>query len=289
VTALRIGALAWRVQRSASIAAWAARLERAVAEAARAGARLLLTAEYAPLEAAAGAQPDLAGELRRAVAQAPEAVAAAQAIAQRHAVWLLPGTMPFGSEAGVVNRAPLIAPDGALAWQDKHVMTRFEAEEWGITEGRPPAVFETEFGRIGIAICFDAEFPALVRAQVEAGAWLILVPSCTDTRAGNHRVALASAARAMENQCFVAMAPTVGAAPWSAALDRNHGAAAIFGPVDRGFPEDGVLARGGLDEAGWVYADLEPARLEAVRREGAVRNHRMWPAPPPPARVLRPE
>ena len=65
-----------------------------------------------------------------------------------------------------------------------------------------------------------------MRAQVEAGAWLILVPSCTDTVAGYERVRLAAAARAMENQCFVAMAPTVGAAPWSGALDVNRGAGA---------------------------------------------------------------
>jgi predicted amidohydrolase len=289
VSAIRIGALAWRVARGGSVAAWAERLEHAAAEAVRNGAQLLFTAEYAPLEIALGAEPDLAAELRAAVARAPEAVAAAQAIARRHGVWLLPGSLPFRDMAGPVNRAPLIAPDGAVAWQDKHVMTRFEAEDWGIVPGRPPAVFETAFGRVGIAICFDAEFPALVRAQVEAGAWLILVPSCTDTLAGYHRVALACAARAMENQCFVAMAPTVGAAPWSGALDMNRGAAAVFGPVDRGFPEDGVLARGGLDEAGWVYADLDPARLEAVRRDGAVRNHRAWPPPPPPCRVLRPE
>ena len=210
MSALRIGALAWRVARGGSVAAWAERLERAVAEAVRNGAQLLFSAEYAPLEVALGSEPDLAAELRTAVARAPEAVAAAQAIARRHGVWLLPGTLPFREPAGPVNRAPLIAPDGTVAWQDKHVMTRFEAEEWGITPGRPPAVFETAFGRIGIAICFDAEFPALVRAQVEAGAWLILVPSCTDTLAGYHRVTLACAARAMENQCFVAMAPTVG-------------------------------------------------------------------------------
>ena len=55
-----------------------------------------------------------------------------------------------------------------------------------------------------------------------------------------------------------------------------------FGPVDRGFPEDGVLARGALDEPGWVLATLDPARIEAVRADGGVRNHRDWPAAPFP-------
>ena len=285
---LRIGLMAWRIGRGEGVAAWASRLDRAVAEAAGARARLLLLPEYAPLEAAAGDQPDLAAELRRGVAQAAEAVAAARAVARRHGVWLVPGTMPFADGARIVNRAPLIAPDGRVAFQDKHVMTRFEAEEWGISPGTPPAVFDTEFGRIGIAICFDAEFPPLVRAQVEAGAWLILVPSCTDTLAGYHRVRIAAAARAMENQCFVAMAPTVGAAPWIGTLDANCGAAGAYGPVDRGFAEDGVVVQGALDAPGWVYADLDPARLEAVRRDGAVRNHLAWPAPPPPCAVRTP-
>ncbi len=288
MTALRLGLLAWRVERGDGLAAWAARLDRAVAEAAGTGARLLLLPEYAPLEAAAGARPDLAAELHRAIALGPELLGAARRVAQRHGVWLLPGSLPVRTGDRTVNRAPLIAPDGRVAFQDKHVMTRFEAEDWGITAGAPPAVFATEFGRIGIAICFDAEFPHLVRAQVAAGAWLILVPSCTDTLAGYHRVRLACAARAMENQCYVAMAPTVGDAPWIGTLDANRGAAAAFGPVDRGFPEDGVLAGGALDAPGWTYVELDPARLAAVRTEGAVRNHLAWPAAPPPCPVLEP-
>ena len=154
--------------------------------------------------------------------------------------------------------------------------------------GGPPAVFETPWGRIGIAICYDLEFPALVRAQVEAGAWLILVPTCTDTMWGFNRVRLAARARALENQCYVAIAPTVGDAPWSATLDTNRGYAAVYGPVDRGFPEDGLLARGALDADQWVFADLDPARLEQVRADGGVRNHRDWPADPPPAPVIAP-
>jgi predicted amidohydrolase len=197
----------------------------------------------------------------------------------------MPGTLPCATATGVVNRAPLIGPDGSVAWQDKHVMTRFETEQWGIAPGAPPAVFDTPWGRIGIAICFDAEFPTLVRAQVEAGAWLILVPSCTDTMHGFNRVRIAAAARAMENQCYVAVAPTVGLAPWSASLDDNRGFSAVFGPVDRGFPDDGVLACGALDQPGWLFADLDATTLDAARKNGAVRNHASWPPAPPPCPV----
>lgn len=288
MTVLRIGLCQWRIGHGGSVGAWADRLDVQVAAAARRGAELVVMPEYAPIELAAGATPDLVGELARAVAAASDAVAAARDVARRHAVWLVPGSLPVRDGSRIRNRAPLIAPDGRVAWQDKHVMTRFEAEEWGVTPGDPPSVFETPWGRIGIAICFDAEFPALVRAQVEAGAWLILVPSCTDTMAGFNRVRIAAAARAMENQCFVAMTPTVGEAPWCGALDHNRGYAAVFGPVDRGFPDDGVIARGALDAAEIVFADLDRARLEAVRQDGAVRNHASWPPAPPPCPVVFP-
>jgi predicted amidohydrolase len=109
------------------------------------------------------------------------------------------------------------------------------------------------------------------------------VPSCTDTVHGFNRVQISAQARALENQCFVAVAPTVGQAPWSATLDDNHGAAAIFGPVDRGFAPDGIIAQGKMDAQGWVFATLDPARLATVRAQGAVRNHADWPGEVPAA------
>jgi predicted amidohydrolase len=279
---LRLGLLQWRVSGEPGLDAWAARLDREAAHAVARGAQMAVFPEYAPVEMASGSAPDAAGELARAVALAPAALQAACDVARRHGLWLLPGTLPFAAGDVVVNRAPLIAPDGRVAFQDKHVMTRFEAEQWGVSPGAPPAVFDTPWGRVGVAICFDAEFPSLVRAQVVAGAWLILVPTCTDTLHGFNRVRIAAAARAIENQCFVAVAPTVGDAPWSAALDANRGFSAVFGPVDRGFPEDGVLAAGRLDADEWVFCDLDPARLDEVRVEGQVRNFASWPADPPP-------
>jgi predicted amidohydrolase len=279
---MKLGVLPWRVGRG-GFERWARRLDREVAQAAWGGAQMLLMPEYAALELALGEAPDLAGELARGVAAGAAALEVMRAVARRHKVWLVPGTLPFARDGQVVNRAPLLAPDGRVAFQDKYVMTRFEAEEWGVSPGALPAVFDTEFGRIGIAVCFDAEFPSLVRAQVEAGAWLILVPACTDTAHGYSRVRIAARARAMENQCFVAVAPTVGAAPWSGALDANCGQAGVYGPVDRGFAASGIVAEGAMDAADWVFADLDPGPLEAVRRDGAVRNHLSWPGPVPVA------
>jgi predicted amidohydrolase len=282
MTTLRIGLLPYRVERPASIAEWAARLDRELAVARDNGADLAVLPEYACVElgsALAGRSPATeAEELAAMVEAAPAIEDAMREAARRAGLWLLPGTLPMRDPDGVIrNRAPLIDPEGRRAHQDKHFMTRFEAERWGVASGASPAVFDTPWGRIGISICYDSEFPAHVRAQVEAGAWLVLVPSCTDTLHGFNRVRLSAAARALENQCFVAVVPTVGDAEWSAALDRNRGHAAVFGPVDRGFPEDGVIAQGRLDAPDWLFVDLDPARIEAVRRDPAVFNHRDWP------------
>jgi predicted amidohydrolase len=282
---LRLGVLPWQVRPTPGLDAWATRLDHEVSVATAAGAQMLLMPEYAPLEMAAGHVPDVAAELRQACALAPSAVEQARQIAQRHKIWLLPGTMPFEQDGIIHNRAPFIAPNGTVAFQDKRVMTRFEAELWRISPGAPPAVFDTDFGRIGIAICYDLEFPPLVRAQVEAGAWLILAPSCTDTPAGFNRVRIAAASRAMENQCFVAVAPTTGTAPHIATLDENIGAACIFGPVDRGFANDGVIAQAEMGSPNWLFADLDPTRLAIVRSQGAVFNHTDYPPPPPPCRA----
>ena len=280
MSTLRLGALAYPVTAPGTFRAFADKFEGLVAEGARGGGELLLMPEYASMELAA-AGGDVAAELADICAQREALLELFRETARHHGVWLLPGTLPWAGGGRVRNRAPLISPDGRLRFQDKHVMTRFEAEQWGVQGGLPPRVFETPWGLIGIAICYDVEFPNLVRAQVQAGARLILAPSCTDTLHGFNRVGLSARARALENQCFVAVAPTVGMAPSLATLDENHGFAAVFGPVDRGFAADGVLERGEMDVPGWVFADLDFKRLEAVREDGAVRNFRDYPADPP--------
>jgi predicted amidohydrolase len=279
---LRLALLQYPVERPEGVAAFGAKLDRWLADASAGGADIAVLPEYACVELGAALTgsdvADEAAELAAMVEAAPAILEAMRGAARRAGLWLLPGSLPMRDADGLIrNRAPLIAPDGRLATQDKHAMTRFERERWGVSAGSGPAVFQTPWGLIGISICYDVEFPKHVRAQVEAGAWLILAPSCTDTLHGFNRVRVSAAARAVENQCFVAITPTVGLAPWSAALDVNRGHAAVFGPIDRGFPEDGVLARGALDMPQWVFADLDPARIAAVRQDGAVFNHRDWP------------
>jgi len=137
--------------------------------------------------------------------------------------------------------------------------------------------FDTEYGKIAINICYDSEFPLLARKQVEAGCVLILVPTCTDTVAGYHRVKIGCQARALENQCYVVQSSLVGDAIWSEAVDVNVGASAIYTPVDRGFPDDGILVIGSFNAVQWVIAEICLDDIETVRQQGQVFNHRDWP------------
>ena len=137
-------------------------------------------------------------------------------------------------------------------------------------------IFDIGETKIGIAICYDIEFPLIAHAMAAAGADLILAPSCTDTLAGANRVHVGARARALENQIYVAVAPTVGEAPWSPAVDVNIGWAALYSTPDRGFPDDGTLAKGDLNKPGWVMAELDFAVLKSARGQAQVFTARDW-------------
>ncbi|MGQ0620706.1 MAG: carbon-nitrogen hydrolase family protein [Panacagrimonas sp.] len=258
------------------------RLDRWVADATGQGAKLLVFPEYASMSLAAllspSAQGDLALQLQELQGLRSDWLALHRRLAHAHGVHVLAGSFPWQVEGALryVNRAWLCSPNGDAQFQDKQIMTRFEREHWGISSGEPARVFATSLGLIGIAICYDSEFPLLVRAQVEAGAEILLVPSCTDAAAGYHRVRIAAQARALESQCHVLMSPLVGEAPWSPAVDVNVGAAGLYGPPDKGFPDDGVIAQGQLNEPGWILGEIDPARMRSVRQDGQVLNWRHW-------------
>ena len=199
-------------------------------------------------------------------------------LARAHGVYILSGSLPVEEGGRYFNRAFLFSPDGGRGHQDKLTLTPSEGRSSGLTPGAGVQVFETALGRLAVAICYDAEFSHQARAQAEAGAELLLVPSCTSNTRGHTRVRVGSMARALENQCGVAVSPLIGRAPWLAGLEVVTGAAGLYTPSDEGLPEDGVLAQGEPDEPGWVFAELELERLRFVRREGHVLNFRDEPA-----------
>lgn len=270
-----------------SFARWAdyaAKLEAWVTEAAQT-AQLLVFPEYAGMELASLDGAEAARDLQRSIAavsaRREEVDAYHCDLARRSGATILAGTLPWRDGAGAVrNLARVFTPRGGVGVQDKLMMTRFEDETWGVQAGHSVRVFETDLCRIGVAICFDVEFPLIARAMAEAGADVILAPSCTDTAHGYWRVRIGAQARALENQLLVVQAPLVGDATWLTACDVNTGAAGVFGPPDKGFPTDGVVTQGAMDQPGWVYASVDLAAAQRVRRDGAVFTAHSWPKQP---------
>ncbi|WP_370279340.1 carbon-nitrogen hydrolase family protein [Pontibacterium sp.] len=261
---------------------YADKLEHWVSDAAGQGAKLLVFPEYGSMELASlfgeVIYSDLSKQLDAMQSIYPDWEGLHLALAKRFDLLILGASYPVQREDGsYLNRATVFGPDGVIGSQDKLVMTRFENEQWLISAGDKIRVFDTGFGKIAINICYDSEFPLIARQQVEAGADLILVPSCTDTQAGFHRVRLGCQARALENQCYVVQSPTFGEAAWSEAVDINTGRASVYTPVDYGFPDNGILAEGDSEKPGWVYADLDLSEIARIRQEGQVFNYRDWP------------
>ena len=207
-------------------------------------------------------------------------------MAMRHRCHLLGGSGPVRTDRGVVNRAWLVGPTGAVLHQDKLILTPYEREVLEMTPGETLTLIETELGRIGILICYDSEFPLLARALVEAGAEILLVPSCTDLPQGQTRVRVSARARAVESQCLVVQAPLVGGVPGCEIIDICTGRAALFGPPDLGLPEDGILAEGATDVAGAVVAELDLATVTGARTSGQVGNAAHWPEQRAPAQQV---
>jgi len=258
------------------------KVERWVVEAAEQDAKILLFPEYASMELASlfgeAVYSSLSKQLAAMQSLLDDYLDLFRSLAKKYQCIIQSGTFPVKTDSGAYrNRAYLFMPDGQVDYQDKLMMTRFENEQWLIQKGEELRYFDTEYGRIAINVCYDSEFPMLARKQVEAGANLILVPSCTDTLAGYHRVKIGCQARALENQCYVAQSTLVGDAPWSEAVDVNIGAAAIYTPVDRGFPDNGILAEGKLNAVQWVIAEVSLSACGTVREQGQVFNYRDWP------------
>lgn len=251
------------------------KMEELAAEAKQQGADLLLLPEYFGIlsgDQACKNDKDLFASMQ------PELVnllALFRQLAQRYEIYIQPGTtLVTNDDDQYVNRAYLFSPSGKFGFQDKLQLTAYEKESALIDRGTSQTVFTTPFGKIGIAVCYDSEFPEIVRPLVHAGATLILVPSYTTTIAGYHRVQVSCRARAIENQCYVAMSSMHGAVTMGVdGAEETVGAAGIYAPAEMEFSEDGIIAQGALNQHELIFADLDMSKIEHLRKHGHVQNY----------------
>lgn len=282
---MKIAASAYPVSWCDSFEAYAEKQRAWVSEAASQGADLLVFPEYGAMELAAFAGAEGAADMARATQAVSTRFDALSALfselSSEFSVHILAPSAPVESGARTVNRAGLFAPSGAAGFQDKQIMTRFERDDWGISGGGPLKLFETALGKIGVLICYDSEFPLLARALAEAGADIILVPSCTEALEGYWRVRIGAMARALESQCITVQSSLIGGDPRLFAMDEITGAGGIFGPPDQGMPPTGVVAEGKRDQAGWTYADVNIDQIRNLRADGNVLGFAHWPEQAP--------
>lgn len=277
---MKVAVAKYPIQAPVDFTAFAQRQAAVLGQAAAQGARIAVLPEYLSLELAAGfddaTRADLHASLAALQRYRDDWLALYARLAASLDMCVVAGTFLLGQGDGRYrNRCDVFTPHGSHLWQDKLQLTGFEKGLGVIEGGDALKVFELEGVRAGVAVCYDSEFPLPVHAQAEAGAHLLLVPSCTDTQAGATRVRVGCLARALENRMFVAQSVTAGEAPWSPALDVNTGEAAIFAPMDRGLPADGVVAQTVGNQA-WAIADLDLDALDRSRAEAQVANDRDW-------------
>ena len=258
---------------------WAAHTEQWVLQAALEGAQLLLFPEYGSMELVSLLPPELHADLQGQV-QALDTLrqdfcAEYAALARKYRCTIVAPSFPVQESGKVVNRCFVFGKNGAVAWQDKFFMTRFELEEWDVQAGEPLlTTFEADWGAFGIQICYDVEFPIGAALLSEAGAQVLLAPSCTETLRGSTRVHVGARARAMEQQFYAVVSPLIGNAPWSPAVDVNFGHSAFYATPDKLFPEEGILKQAPALSPGWLHCDLDLVLIEQIRKDGQTLNYK---------------
>ena len=168
------------------------------------------------------------------------------------------------------NIAYVFLRDGNVHEQAKIHPTPDEKYWWNMRGGDKLQAIMTDCGPIGVLICYDAEFPELARHLADQGVHIIFVPFCTAERQGYLRVRYCAQARAVENQCYVALSGNVGHLPLVENMDIQYAQSAILTPCDFIFSRDGVAADSTPNTEMVILADLSLDALYESRSSGSV-------------------
>jgi predicted amidohydrolase/ribosomal protein S18 acetylase RimI-like enzyme len=185
---------------------------------------------------------------------------------------IIAGSMPLYNDGELYNVSYLCRRDGTWDAQYKLHITPDEKSHWGVQGGTKLRVFDTDVCKVGILICYDVEFPELPRILAEQGMQILFVPFLTDTQNGYHRVSKCAQARAIENECYVAIAGNVGNLPRVKNMDLNYAQSAVFSPSDFAFPNDAIVAQATPNAETTIIADVDLSLLKELHTTGSVRN-----------------
>ena len=187
---------------------------------------------------------------------------------------IISGSLPEVKNDRLYNVGYLCKRDGTMERYEKLHVTPDEIKVWGMDKGEKLRVFDTDCGKIGILICYDVEFPELSRLLADEGMDILFVPFLTDTQNGYSRVRNCAQARAIENECYVAIAGCVGNLPKVHNMDIQYAQSMVFTPCDFAFPANGIKAEATPNTEMILIADLDIDLLRQLNQFGSVRNLR---------------
>ncbi|MAT50786.1 MAG: hydrolase [Porticoccaceae bacterium] len=186
---------------------------------------------------------------------------------------IIAGSMPVVEDDELYNVSYLCRRDGTIDSQTKIHPTPHEKKDWIMQGGDTLTAFDTDFGKIGILICYDVEFPELARLLSEEDVKILFVPFWTDTKNGYLRVRRCSQARAIENECYVVITGSTGNLPKVDNVDIQYAQTAVFSPSDFAFPHDAIISETTPNTEMTLIVDLDLRKLDQLQNEGSVRNY----------------
>jgi predicted amidohydrolase len=194
-------------------------------------------------------------------------------LAYENGIYIVGGTHFYFNETDgrYYNASFLFDPDGGVREQRKtHRAYEVVYNRDMVSPGDNLEVFDTDFGRAGITVCYDAAFPETARILMSKGAEIIFNPSCVFNEWGVERMWTYSAARAIENQCYVVNSQVLGDISFPSDQPLHYeGRSAIHAPSDPSMgPPNGVLVQGTLNEEQVVSAEVDIEKLRTYREEG---------------------
>lgn len=210
--------------------------------------------------------------IRNLALHTPEIVRRFSELAISYNINIITGSMPELVDGALFNVGYLCKRDGQLERYEKLHVTPDEAKVWGMKGGSEIKTFDTDCGKIGVLICYDSEFPELSRILAHEGMDILFVPFLTDTQNGYSRVRHCAQARAIENECYVAIAGSVGNLPNVHNMDIQFAQSMVFTPCDFSFPTNGVKAEATPNTEMILIADVDLGLLRELHSFGSVRN-----------------
>ena len=124
------------------------------------------------------------------------------ALAREYHAYIVPWDYELTEDGKVYNASYILDRNGEEVGRYRKVHLTHGEQKKGITNGTDFPVFELDFGKVGIMICFDNYFPESARILGNRGAQLVLYPLYGDTL--NPGWELKTRVRALDNSMYVA-------------------------------------------------------------------------------------